>query len=52
VDFASFDDYWLPYLGKQGPGGNYVETLNPTSGLDGPRSYAASAWAVKGLTPE
>ena len=64
MEFASFDDYWLPYLGKQGPVGDYVETLKPDQRArlhdyvrrayldgapDGPRSYAASAWAVKGL---
>lgn len=66
MEFASFDDYWLPYLGKQGPAADYVETLTPNErdrlhddvrrayldgAPDGPRSYAASAWAVKGVAP-
>jgi hypothetical protein len=25
--FASFDDYWLPFLEKQGPAGDYVAGL-------------------------
>lgn len=66
MEFASFADYWAPYLGKDGPGAEYVGTL--TAGertrlehavqaayldgeRDGPRSYAALAWAVKGVAP-
>jgi SAM-dependent methyltransferase len=66
MEFASFDDYWLPYLGKQGPIGDYIETLQADQRArlqdclrrayldgapDGPRSFAASAWAVKGRAP-
>ena len=66
MDFASFDDYWAPYVGKDGPGAEYVGTLDPAQkdrlrGLvrdayvdgepDGPRSYAAVAWAVAGTVP-
>jgi SAM-dependent methyltransferase len=66
MEYASFADYWAPYLGKDGPGAEYVATLgtDQRSGLehairaayldgepDGPRSYAALAWAVKGVAP-
>ena len=64
MDFASFEDYWAPYIGKDGPGAEYVTTLDERAraGLceavrsayldgevDGARSYAAIAWAVKGI---
>jgi SAM-dependent methyltransferase len=63
MEFACFADYWAPYLGRDGPGADYVRTLgdaecNRLEGAvraayldgepDGPRSYAALAWAVKG----
>jgi SAM-dependent methyltransferase len=66
MDFASFDDYWAPYAGKDGPHAEYVSTLNNTARAslrdavrlayidgepDGPRSYVAVAWAVKGIAP-
>lgn len=66
MEYASFADYWAPYLGKDGPGAEYVGTLaaDERSRLehavqaayldgepDGPRSYAALAWAVKGVAP-
>jgi ubiquinone/menaquinone biosynthesis C-methylase UbiE len=66
MEFASFEDYWAPYEGKDGPGAEYVATLNPAARTrlkdavraayvdgepDGPRSYAAVAWAVKGTVP-
>lgn len=66
MDYASFADYWAPYLGRDGPGAEYVSSLNvdERSRLeqavcaayldgepDGPRSYAALAWAVKGVAP-
>ena len=64
--FASFSDYWAPYEGKEGPGAEYVATLGAAELTrlrkaveaayldgeeDGPRSYAALAWAVKGRPP-
>jgi hypothetical protein len=67
MEYASFADYWSPYLGRDGPGAEYVSTLNEdeTARLeravceayldgepDGPRSYAALAWAVKGTVPQ
>jgi SAM-dependent methyltransferase len=66
MEFASFDDYWAPYTGKDGPGAAYVATLSPAERdrlhdlvrnayldgeQDGPRSYAAIAWAVAGTVP-
>jgi ubiquinone/menaquinone biosynthesis C-methylase UbiE len=66
MEFASFEDYWTPYVGKDGPLAQYVSGLDdPTretiraavraayldSDPDGPRSYAATAWAVKGTAP-
>lgn len=66
MEFASFADYWAPFEGKDGPGAEYVATLdaNARSRLreaveaayldgeaDGARSYAALAWAVKGTAP-
>lgn len=66
MEFASFDDYWAPYVGKDGPGADYVATLDPAQRerlrdlirasyldgeVDGPRSYAAIAWAVAGSVP-
>jgi hypothetical protein len=66
MEYASFADYWAPYLGKDGPGAEYVGTLaaDERSRLehavqaayldgepDGARSYAALAWAVKGVAP-
>jgi SAM-dependent methyltransferase len=66
MEYASFDDYWAPYLGKDGPQAEYVATLSDSERVrlrdavrlayvdgepDGPRSYAALAWAVKGKAP-
>jgi ubiquinone/menaquinone biosynthesis C-methylase UbiE len=66
MEFASFADYWAPFEGKDGPGAEYVATLGEAERArlreaveaayldgeaDGPRSYAALAWAVKGTTP-
>jgi ubiquinone/menaquinone biosynthesis C-methylase UbiE len=66
MEFESFDDYWSPYLGHEGPVAEYVAGLEngERSRLrdavrrayldgepDGARSYAALAWAVKGTVP-
>ena len=66
MEFASFDDYWAPYVGKDGPIAEYVATLDTPARErlreavraayvdgepDGPRSYASIAWAVKGVVP-
>jgi SAM-dependent methyltransferase len=67
MEFTSFDDYWAPYDGREGPAAEYVATLGTAERarlidavraayldgeLDGPRSYAALAWAVKGFAPD
>jgi len=61
--FASFDDYWSPFLEKQGPAGEYVASLPAGErdqlrlrlrrrllgdGPDRPIVLAARAWAVRG----
>jgi SAM-dependent methyltransferase len=66
MEFAQFDDYWSPYVGGDGPGADYVRTLDEAQRArlkdalraayldgepDGPRSYAGLAWAVKGVAP-
>jgi hypothetical protein len=66
MDFASFDDFWAPYQGRDGPVAAFVATLAPSDAqrlrdgvraayldgeADGPRSYAAIAWAAKGTVP-
>ena len=63
TQFVSFDDYWSPFLEKQGPAGAHVGSL-PEAGReelrvrlrkrllrdrqDGPIELAARAWAVRG----
>lgn len=64
--FASFDDYWQPFLEKQGPAGAYVASLSPDAreqlrlglrrrllgdGADRPIVLSARAWAVRGVVP-
>jgi SAM-dependent methyltransferase len=64
TSFASFDDYWLPFLGGQGPAGSYVSRLTEPQrealrlrlrrrllgdGADRPITLQARAWAVKGV---
>lgn len=66
MEFSAFEDYWAPYEGKDGPGAEYLASLGPSDQArlkesvrlayidgeaDGPRSYAALAWAVKGVVP-
>jgi SAM-dependent methyltransferase len=66
MEYTSFADYWAPYLGKDGPGAEYVSSLSADQlerleravraayldgEPDGPRSYSALAWAVKGTAP-
>jgi len=63
MDYANFDDYWKPLCGGQGPVGTYLASLAPdlrarieeavawayrSGAPDGPRSLAATAWAVRG----
>ncbi|MDB4933777.1 MAG: putative Methyltransferase type 11 [Labilithrix sp.] len=66
LHFASFDDYWAPFLLGQGPAGAYVAALSPErqaalaqrlrtrllgEGVDRPIDMRARAWAVKGTVP-
>ena len=66
MDFASFADFWAPAEGKDGPLADYIGSLAPAMKADvkaaierayldgdpdGPRSYVATAWAVKGTVP-
>jgi SAM-dependent methyltransferase len=66
MEFTSFDDYWAPYVGRDGPGAEYVASLAAhererlreavqdaylDGESDGPRSFAALAWAAKGAAP-
>jgi SAM-dependent methyltransferase len=66
MDYASFDDYWQPLCGGQGPVGTYLARLAPdlrariedavgaayrSGAPDGPRSMTATAWAVRGQVP-
>lgn len=61
--FASFDDFWTPFLEQQGPAGAYVGTLSPPQRdelrqrlrqrlfddrPDAPFVLTARAWAVRG----
>jgi SAM-dependent methyltransferase len=55
--FASFDDYWQPFLGGQGPAGVYVSTLSESARralesrlrADVDLTLRARAWAVRGV---
>ena len=66
MDYENFEDYWQPFLGRQGPVGTYFANLSPalnarikeavrdaycSGSPDGPRSLTASAWAVRGKVP-
>jgi SAM-dependent methyltransferase len=66
LHFASFDDYWSPFLLGQGPAGNYLAGLSEPhriqlerrlrerllgAGPDGTIELQARAWAVKGTVP-
>ena len=66
MEFKDFADYWAPATGKDGPLAAYVNSLTTdtreqfkaalaaaycSGEADGPRSFAASAWAVRGIAP-
>jgi ubiquinone/menaquinone biosynthesis C-methylase UbiE len=66
MEFKDFADYWTPVTGKDGPLAAYVNSLAADARdrfktalnaaycggeADGPRSFAASAWAVRGGAP-
>jgi hypothetical protein len=62
TEFASFDDYWRPFEGGQGPAPGYVAALDTQKraelkkrlhetlpiGRDGSIRLTAKAWAVRG----
>lgn len=62
MTFASFDDYWQPFLGGQGPAPTYVATLSGPDrdrlaerieqqlpvAVDGSITLTARAWAARG----
>jgi SAM-dependent methyltransferase len=64
LEFASFDDFWAPHLGGQGPSGSYLVSLPAQkqialrervrekvlgAGPDRPFKLKAKAWAVRGV---
>jgi ubiquinone/menaquinone biosynthesis C-methylase UbiE len=66
MDYADFDDYWLPSESGSGPPGLYLAALSDAaratlrehvrrgflcSRPDGPRSFASTAWACRGTVP-
>lgn len=66
MEFASFADFWAPVEGREGPVAEYVRALPADARarlremvrlayldgeVDGARSYAATAWVVKGSVP-
>jgi ubiquinone/menaquinone biosynthesis C-methylase UbiE len=66
MDYASFDDYWDPIAAGEGPLGKYISALDAGERVavdaavkaayeggkpDGPRSFAAVAWACRGIVP-
>ena len=66
MDYENFADYWEPISAGEGPIGQYVAGLDPprqsrlrealrtayeAGRPDGPRSFAATAWACRGIAP-
>jgi len=66
MEFASFDDYWLPFTKGEGPPGQIVSKFSETARAElidhlrraylanrpeGPRSFACVAWACRGTVP-
>lgn len=67
MEFTSFDDYWAPFTTGEGPPGQLLAGLaEPARATlqdhvrhaylagqpDGPRSFAAVAWACRGTVPK
>ena len=67
MQYSCFNDYWSPYDGLDGPAAEYVVKLSAQKRAvlkdavrrayldgeeDGPRSFVAVAWSVKGRVPE
>jgi hypothetical protein len=61
--FGDFDDYWRPFLGKQGAAPTYLARLDDAmrerireslrsrlAPMPGPIELTARAWAVRGMT--
>ena len=63
---SAFEDFWIPLAGKDGPVAEYLAAMPAErrdrlrdlvrnayldGEPDGPRSYAAIAWAVAGIAP-
>lgn len=66
LDYESFDDFWEPIAGGEGPLGKYVAALDQARRTradavvraayeagepDGRRSFVAVAWACRGIVP-
>ncbi|MBZ9842245.1 class I SAM-dependent methyltransferase [Mesorhizobium sp. CA5] len=66
MDYANFDDFWVPIGAGEGPLGKYMTTLDAAERErveaavrdayqagrpDGPRSFANVAWACRGIVP-
>lgn len=66
MDYASFDDYWSPFLGGEGGPAAFLSTLDArhrdtleehvrsaylAGAGDGPRSFVAAAWSCRGTVP-
>jgi ubiquinone/menaquinone biosynthesis C-methylase UbiE len=59
MTFASFEDFWQPFLAGQGPAGAYVNTLSVEARTElrkrlrerVPLTMNARAWAVRGVAP-
>jgi SAM-dependent methyltransferase len=66
TEFSSFDDYWAPFDGDDGPYAAYLRSVTTDirnkikdavrrayldGEEDGPRSYTATAWVVTGKKP-
>ncbi len=66
MDYAEFDDFWAPIAAGEGPLGKCVAALDAATRTkadaavraayeagrpDGPRSFAAVAWACRGTVP-
>ncbi len=67
MDFANFEDYWIPLVNGQGTLAAFLSTLPEavqdrvqsavrqaylSEQPDGPRSFASVAWAAKGIVPD
>jgi ubiquinone/menaquinone biosynthesis C-methylase UbiE len=66
MDFANFDDYWIPTITGQGTHAEFMASLTEPARQrieaavreaylcnrpDGPRSFPSVAWAVRGVVP-